>query len=369
MSEESKIESKQRVGRTGLVNLGNTCFLNAALQMLRQVPALKAYFQKPDWMHRINQSSKYAPMVIPNSDFINAIWRSDLEKGTRISPGRFYHTLTEIANKVGYDDLAVKFRQADAGEALNFMIDCLHEGLAHPVEMAITGNPTTADEKRLFNSYEHWIRHYKKQWSSLVRSLHGQKMSATTCKACQYHSETFETWASLNIPIVNANIQGAPAPTLAECLKEYFKDETIDDYHCDACGKKQEANHTIRLSILPENIVLILNRFTNHGAKVRAKIAFDLDLIDLDQWFIGNKETTGTKYRAISVIDHRGIMQGGHYVASSRDATDPSVWLRFDDDSVDEIPAENVNNSDTYVILLEQITKREDIAALKLQHK
>ena len=91
------------------------------------------------------------------------------------------------------------------------------------------------------------------------------------------------------------------------------------------------------------------------GAKVRAKIDFNLDVLDLEPWFIGNKDKGTTQYKTVSVIDHRGFMQGGHYYASSRDETNQNQWLRFDDESVGEMPIEHVNNGDTYVILLEQM--------------
>ena len=220
------------------------------------------------------------------------------------------------------------------------------------MEMVVRGSPSTPEEIRWTKSYEQWIQHYKKQWSVVINTLHGQKMTATTCKTCQYHSERFESWGSLSIPLLNADKPGTPAPTLRQCLEENFKDEVIEDYHCDVCGKKREANQTSRLSILPKYIVLSIMRYTARGQKVRAKIDFDLNLLDLDPWFIGNRETTPTKYRCLSVIDHHGMMGGGHYVSSCRYEGD--TWIRYDDETVAQMPTEHVNNGDTYVILLEQ---------------
>ena len=362
-SEESKPapEVMKANGRIGLANLGNTCFLNSALQLMRHIKPLREYFGNTEWTYRVNPDNKYASMLNAIVEFTNAIWRQDLNINTKIAPGRFYQTLVELADKVGYDDLAVKHRQADSGEVLLFMLDCIHEGLAHPVEMVVTGSPSRPEEVRWTKSYEQWIQHYQKQWSIIIKTLHGQKMTATNCKTCQYHSERFESWGSISVPIVNGDKPGSPAPNLRECLEEYFKDEVLEDYHCDVCGKKREANQTSRFSILPKYIVLSIMRYTNRGNKIRAKIDFDLNLIDLDPWFIGNRETTPTKYRCAAVIDHHGVMGGGHYVSSCR--YEDNTWIRYDDEMVGQMPSEHVNNGDTYVILLEQISATEHTLA------
>lgn len=351
-------------GHLGLVNLGNTCFLNSALQVLRHIHPLVEYFKKDDWSHRINENNKYAPMVRPIVEFATSIWRDDLPLGTRIAPRKFYQTLTEVAEKVGYDDLAIKHQQADAGEALLFLLDCLHEGLAHKVDMAITGVATTPEEKRWITGFENWIRYYKKQWSITVRILHGQKMSATTCKTCQYHSETFEPWSSLNVPVVQSD-----NPTLDSCLEEYFKDEIIEDYFCDGCSKKQPASHTNRLFLLPEYIVVILNRSMNDGSKLHGLIDIDTEMIDLDKWFIGNRDITTTKFKVTAVADHHGSARGGHYTASARDKEDPSKWFHYDDDSVQEIDAENVIGKGTYVILLQKLSREESLKPVAKRRK
>ena len=57
-SNEDEEEETRRLPATGLANLGNTCFLNAAVQCLSHAPILRAYCLSDMYAQDINRTSR-----------------------------------------------------------------------------------------------------------------------------------------------------------------------------------------------------------------------------------------------------------------------------------------------------------------------
>jgi ubiquitin C-terminal hydrolase len=90
------------------------------------------------------------------------------------------------------------------------------------------------------------------------------------------------------------------------------------------------------ISRYPSHLILSLKRFTNTGAKVRARIPYDENAIDLSEWRSWPTIQPAARYRVISTIEHLGSSRGGHYCMRSRGDGDSSSndWHVFDDSSV-----------------------------------
>jgi ubiquitin C-terminal hydrolase len=129
------MEYPRGAGLVGLSNLGNTCFMNAGLQALSNVPALSQYFCEAPVVAAAAQSRDG---LLPQSyrSLIQHMWEVPGREHRVVSPNYVLHALRRV------NPLFEGFAQQDSHEALRSILNDLHERLA--VEVPISLYSTTA---------------------------------------------------------------------------------------------------------------------------------------------------------------------------------------------------------------------------------
>ena len=180
----------------GLMNLGNTCFINSTLQCLFNTSDLSNYFLQNDYKKEINIQNKQGYKGEIVEAFAILLKKAKTSNVSRINPIDFLRVFF-TKNK----SLNLRSQQ-DAQEFLSILLDCLHEDLNRitnkPYILLEEQKPTETD---LEASKRFWDLYKKRENSIIVDLFHGQFKSKITCLSCNKSSITYEPFIFLGLPI------------------------------------------------------------------------------------------------------------------------------------------------------------------------
>jgi len=330
--------------------------MNVVLQALRHTPAMGKIFLGDDVVLRA--ASKKKDMVTAFQTLMRDMWRVELEPGRTptMMPRGFFHVMHNVLRDTD-DDWHTPGEQSDSAEALQYVLDALHDGIYRRVRMTVGGKAANRDEQEQVRALTSWSEFFAKEYSPIVSNFNGQNQISIKCEKCGTASIRYEPWLMIKAPIPGSETVGGSVPSMAQCLNAAFETETLDDYSCDVCKSKERATITNKISRLPPVTILSLKRFTNSGMKVRGRVEWDADSLDFGPWRafardpFADDDLYPSIYETYAVIEHIGSARGGHYRMYVRGAAEDK-WIEYDDESVSEVPPERVVSADSYVLFM-----------------
>lgn len=188
-------------GLKGLVNLGNTCFLNSALQCLSNTPELTEYFVSRVFEQEINEENPLGnggALARAFGGLIQQLWSG--QGSNAFAPRDFKWSLARFAPQFS------GYAQQDTQELLAFLLDGLHEDLNR-----IKKKPYIEAPEWRGGDLEEMVRFAKKQWdiykmrndSVIVDLFQGQYRSTLVCPECGKVSIKFDPFMYLTLPLPN----------------------------------------------------------------------------------------------------------------------------------------------------------------------
>uniref|UniRef100_A0A8C4Q047 Ubiquitin carboxyl-terminal hydrolase n=1 Tax=Eptatretus burgeri TaxID=7764 RepID=A0A8C4Q047_EPTBU len=295
-------------GRTGLRNLGNTCYMNSVLQCLNSTTPLAQHFVGNQYVNDINKNNTLGYGGALAEEFavlVQALWSGQYRS---ISPRDFKSQIGRVNTQFS------SFQQQDSQELLVFLLDGLNEDLnrARREPISQDGNELLPDASAACLA---WEAHSKLNASVVVDLFHGQFKSTLQCASCKKKSHTFEAFACLSLPIPSGNNKY----TLEDCLRQFSQTELLTGSNrcqCSQCKCNRDHEKTLEIWKLPPILVIHLKRFCYEGRwrqKLQNNVSFPTTNLDLTNYVI--KGTNSPKYNLYSISNHYGSLDGGHYTA------------------------------------------------------
>lgn len=391
---------------TGLVNLGNSCYMNCVIQCLAATPQLTSFFfptitesfSDHSYKRHINVNNKLGTKGMLTTSFVELILSMLNNNGRSFSPSKFKKIMGSLSPARQF----ASFDQQDCIEFLNFLLDALHEDLnqvtiADPQERKMITELTPEQEKnreilpvRLASTIE-WERYLKLNFSIIVDYFQGQYLSQLKCLECGFTSTTYNAFSILSLPIPE-KLNKLMKVSLDECLQEFVTTELLDDnnkWYCPNCKKFTKLTKKIAITRLPQVLIINFKRFkmTASGGfhKLETFVTYpvneELDMTpywpDVGSTISANnsmsiereKEILSTfpvrsqvppfKYKLFGVANHYGNLTTGHYTAyvhKSSDSKKARNWCYFDDSRVTFNKSPNdVLNKNAYCLFFQRI--------------
>ena len=290
-SNKRPSESSSQQPLSGLTNLHNSCYVNAAVHLLAQTPNLQSY--------RSPQNTPHVASTTPIYDQIGLLWsamRSCPPKGS-CSPRDL---LAELSKESVWTHTR---RQEDASDFLLQIIRRLSKEL--------DTNPSPLDYTILS-----------------VRTTY-------QCTACHHQ---FSNKRTENMLILKTSKEATPengALSLKHLLSTaYFPEEvhhTCQDCNNESATRQDHPIHT------PQTVFIVLPRHANDAShrKDGQPIQFPASGLDLKGLLSSRPSPTNSPYRLIGMILHHGpSMNQGHYTAYT--LAPGNRWTHYNDQTVTE---------------------------------
>ena len=310
-------------GVVGIQNMGNTCYCNSTIQLLRACSEWNIFCLTQSFAEQAKDATdSNKRILLAYQDILRSLWSAYLPAYVR--PLGFISEVCRAVKGTPYESFGMPVPN-DSHEYLVYLLDHFHEALKTTREHVDLPIPPTANpvERMRIMGENGWNRYEAMNQSRVVSLFFGMTRKTTHCTNCNNDSYRWEVFNSLKVPCEGA--------TLYEWIqKEVNETSEIEGYVCDACHGRHRATIQTHLWRLPTNLFVTLRRFHHDGRKNMTPCPYQGEPLSFEHLFAPEVQDT-SRYELRGVSDHHGTHLGGHYTAQFKHPISQQWWWMDDE--------------------------------------
>ncbi|RDX57434.1 cysteine proteinase [Lentinus brumalis] len=325
-------------GRRGLLNLGQTCFMNVILQSFIANPLLRNYYLSD------KHNSKMCKIKDCTSCEMDKLYSEVHSENTAA-----YGPIDLLAKTWRVSSELSGYAQQDAHE---FFITALNQ-----IHSTSRGSTSL-------------------QCICIIHSTFaGLLQSDVKCERCGKVADKTDPMLDISLEL-KGETGNEQSLTLASCLRRFTHPEKLgpNEYSCEKCGKASHASKRLSIRKLPPVLSFQFKRFEHNSAdksaarKIEAPVRFpaSLNMAPYTTLVMHKQEQLKEggsaamslvpdralgpealyEYDLFAVVCHEGGIDNGHYTCFARSQDE---WYRYDDDKVTHSTLSACLNSQAYM--------------------
>lgn len=312
----------------GLSNLGNTCCINALVQCIRHSPSL---------IHALTTCEDGSERGL-------SVEIVDVARKLENSSVSAHGLVSTIYNILG--NYVTQGEQQDIVELWMLVVDRLENELAVPLDPIKVTQIQTYSQRSIqerVQASRHSFNKYKT--CDLLDAVQGTQLSTIVCE-CGFVQGNIEVFTSMNVDIQTSG----PSTSITESLEKYLSIEPVEHWKCDKCHEMGKAQKQIKIWDAPKVMVVTLKRF-EMAPSGTSYIKLNTPINVNEAFSIDTAQNTRVTYRLVSIGNHHGGHEGGHYTAICMHG---DKWVLYDDADVHDLGfALTYSGRDAYLLMYE----------------